>query len=731
MISKLSYIGTSYLHNSGAHLVDDGVHGDLGRFDDWLGENGEVGVACTEGGSSSGIEVESGRGACDMNGGDGDEYVELSTEELVEEAMRRVDFGGEVEFELMPGEMKEDLFVGQFMERGCGCVRKGGRACCEQFDVEHVKDVRLSFRALSSSEMDMALMGQLMAFSNTNSFTSSFHKTPHERSRSHTVYYHQGKSICNVMFRFLHGISKNKLYNITRSLIENGLTPRVHGNTKRLPVHTITLKSVEYVVRFLLNFAEQHALLLPGYSRDDIKLLPSSTTKRAIWKVYKEAAAVEDSIQTIAYSTFCHLWRKQLPSIRLMKPMTDLCWTCQQNSSAILKAANCPERQKSSVVEAAQEHLRIVQIERSFYKTTCDDCKKSIREFFTNSNDFQPPPLASQSPANSRDIKAHYSFDYAQQVHFPSDPLQPGPIYFLTPRKCSVFGVNCEALPRQVNFLCDEAGDCGKGANTVISQLDFFFNHHGLGEKEVFLHADNCSGQNKNNFMLWYLAWRAMTGRHTQITLSFLVVGHTKFSPDWCFGLFKRLYRRTKLGSLQAIAQVVNNSAQCNFAQLVCTEDGTTVVPVFDWSSFFATRFRKLPGIKKIHHLRFPSSDPGVVYVKTHSDEEEVKFNLLKKSSQMSPDPSEYPERVQPKGLSAERQWYLFDQIREFCPEGDRDVTCPRPSVPKPGSRAGTPVAEGTNEEEVVASPPAKKSRRCGTCREEGHNSRSCPNKEH
>ena len=106
----------------------------------WLGENGEVGVACTEGGSSSGIEVESGRGACDMNGGDGDEYVELSTEELVEEAMRRVDFGGEVEFELMPGEMKEDLFVGQFMERGCGCVRKGGRACCEQFDVEHVKD---------------------------------------------------------------------------------------------------------------------------------------------------------------------------------------------------------------------------------------------------------------------------------------------------------------------------------------------------------------------------------------------------------------------------------------------------------------------------------------------------------------------------------------------------------------------------------------------------------------
>ena len=118
-----------------------------------------------------------------------------------------------------------------------------------------LKDVRLSFRALSSSEMDMAIMEQLMAFS--NSFTSSFHKTPHERSRLHTMYYHQRKSICNVMFCFLHGISKNKLYNITRSLMENGLTPTVHGNTKRLPVHTLTLKSVEYVVRFGSSYCHQ------------------------------------------------------------------------------------------------------------------------------------------------------------------------------------------------------------------------------------------------------------------------------------------------------------------------------------------------------------------------------------------------------------------------------------------------------------------------------------------
>ena len=99
--------------------------------------------------------------------------------------------------------------------------------------------------------------------------------------------------------------------------------------------------------------------------------------------------------------------------------------------------------------------------------------------------------------------------------------------------------------------------------------------------------------------MLQYLAWRAMTGRHTQITLSFLVVGHTKFAPDWCFGLFKRLFRRTKVGSLKGIAQVANDSTVCNCGQLNCTEDGTVMVPIYNWTYFFATRFRKIPGIKK------------------------------------------------------------------------------------------------------------------------------------
>ena len=50
-----------------------------------------------------------------------------------------------------------------------------------------------------------------------------------------------------------------------------------------------------------------------------------------------------------------------------------------------------------------------------------------------------------------------------------------------------------------MNYLNDEAAAVGKGANTVISLLHHFLQQ---GKVNVGLHADKCTGQNKNNAML-------------------------------------------------------------------------------------------------------------------------------------------------------------------------------------------------------------------------------------
>ncbi len=48
-----------------------------------------------------------------------------------------------------------------------------------------------------------------------------------------------------------------------------------------------------------------------------------------------------------------------------------------KNSTAVLRAVNDPESVKSSTLKAFEGHLTLVQLERSYYQTTLDQCKES------------------------------------------------------------------------------------------------------------------------------------------------------------------------------------------------------------------------------------------------------------------------------------------------------------------------------------------------------------------
>ena len=91
-----------------------------------------------------------------------------------------------------------------------------------------------------------------------------------------------------------------------------------------------------------------------------------------------------------------------------------------------------------------------------------------------------------------------------------------------------------------------------------------------------------------------------IVGLHQQIILSFLLVGHTKFFPDWCFGLLKQRFRQTRVGCLADLEQVVNISAEANVAPLVGTQ---SVVQTYNWASMLAGQLKKMKHIKKYHHF--------------------------------------------------------------------------------------------------------------------------------
>ena len=575
-----------------------------------------------------------------------------------------------IEREETPNEIIEK--VKKFLRNGCGCSRgsKGG-PCSTEIKEEAVMFNLNNCLELTSGELDLIILANIQAFSRNDCVGA-------KRSRSsRCTYQFQSVSICKEMFIHLYGISYSRLRRLKEHYERYGIHMRTHGNTKMLPSNTLPQSITENVHRFLTNYIEDNAFVLPGripgFKREDVQVLSSSETKTSVWRVYTTTCTASGE-QAVSYSKFVDLWHQFCPRVVVAKPMTDLCLTCQQNTTKLVRAANLPEHEKANCIKAQQEHLDCVQVEREFYRKTCSDAATTFShtDADTNFNETHEPCSFSGT--------MHYSLDYAQQVHFPSNPMQPGPIYFKIPRKCGIFGVMCEAVPRQVNYLIDEAAVCGKGANATISYVHHYFTRHGLGETDVHLHADNCAGQNKNNYFLWYLAWRIASELHQSIKYSFLIAGHTKFGPDRCFGILKKSYKVNFVSSIYELARVVETSSNTgvNKAQLVSTHDGRVIVPVYDWCTFLGQYFKKITNIKKYHHFRFSKDEPSVVYCREYLTSPEQACVLLKDGAVIPP-VSVLPQKINPEGLSDERRNYLHREIRQFCKPGTEDLVAPVP----------------------------------------------------
>ena len=103
---------------------------------------------------------------------------------------------------------------------------------------------------------------------------------------------------------------------------------------------------------------------------------------------------------------------------------------------------------------------------------------------------------------------------------------------------------------------------------------------------------------------------------------------------------------------------------------------------IYDWKSYFHTYFRKIPNITKYHHFVFKSSSPGITFVKEFPSTEEKTVKMVKNRSNFEG----FPDVLTPKGLTAERSWYLYKHIREHVSDDCKDITCPKPSVAMPKS---------------------------------------------
>lgn len=227
---------------------------------------------------------------------------------------------------------------------------------------------------------------------------------------------------------------------------------------------------------------------------------------------------------------------------------SDMCLTCCYFQYKIARSKGMTEVNRQRLIGEASLHKQNADKQRSFFKSLRMDSSKIT-----------------------------LSFDAAQQVHIPSNPLQAGEAFFKTARKVGIFGVMDEFHLNGNIYVIDESDVIGKGANHTI-----FLANHTIVEKyneklnlspptELILVADNCVGQNKNNFWLFYISWLIFVKKwFTSITYNFLLVGHTKFLPDQAFGNVKKAFRKACIDTIYDLERAINN---CEKLSSILTSD--------------------------------------------------------------------------------------------------------------------------------------------------------------
>ena len=91
------------------------------------------------------------------------------------------------------------------------------------------------------------------------------------------------------------------------------------------------------------------------------------------------------------------------------------------------------------------------------------------------------------------------------------------------------------------------------------------------------------------------------------------------------------------------------------------------------------------------------NNKPGIVYLKEFSDSIEKPFDICKPDLNDDHLLSVMPQQTAICGLDLQHQWYLYENICQHCHSNlAADITCSKPTLPKPHGQASNMVASGT-----------------------------------
>lgn len=243
-----------------------------------------------------------------------------------------------------------------------------------------------------------------------------------------------------------------------------------------------------------------------------------------------------------------------------------------------------------------------------------------------------------------------------------------------------MFGIHSENEQAMTNFVYTERAG-GKGPNEVISMLEEYLRQKQIISDErnncnkVTLYADNCSGQNKNNFVLKFLLLLTDTGFLQEVNYKFYVKGHTKNACDRGFGVIKKKFNRENSWVFGHILDHVNSSAT-NEAFAIDGDQN----PFRNYKTKLRMIYKDVTAIKKFQLFRMTSANPGVVECRKTPRSKIVFQNLRRDSEDTSIWNSQAVDDIfasflplTPPPLNVEKLHDIHKHILPFVPRQFRD----------------------------------------------------------
>ncbi|ETM48153.1 hypothetical protein L914_07271, partial [Phytophthora nicotianae] len=261
--------------------------------------------------------------------------------------------------------------------------------------------------------------------------------------------------------------------------------------------------------------------------------------------------------------------------------------------------------------------------------------------------------------------------DFSQNLTLPSISSTPSQWYFLSLRSVNMFGIYYANEAMQYNYVYDETV-AGKGTDEVNSMLYHFINRIILpaGFRRLTIYADNCGGQNKNNYVVRMLL--AHMSDLEVIKLKFFVKGHTKNAVDRGFGHVRKHLARLDIWTTGQLIDAVNDASSTS--ALVHIEAENHIIK--EYRNVAKDAYKSLIGIQKYQLFEMREDTPGVVAYKEGPDSDAVVQDLRRKYDGIVTDATRvqvlftaHLEPLPKPPPNCEKIQTIYNQVRRYVPE--------------------------------------------------------------